>query len=231
MRVVIADHVAGAQAARGVAVIIDVFRASSLQCYAFSRGAERIIPVAEVDAARALKSAHPDWLLFGERFAQKLPGFDVGNSPSETAAMDLAGRTIIQTTHAGTQGLTGARNASVVLSAALVNAPATARYIRQLGATEVTLVRMGSEARLRTDEDDVGAEWLEALLTGTPYDTDAVEARLRAAASARKFFDPDCTWAPEADFAHCLALGRFDFALELTGRDGALPWLTKRIVA
>ncbi|MEY4762087.1 MAG: hypothetical protein RLZZ200_1943, partial [Pseudomonadota bacterium] len=106
MEVVVTDHVAGAMAARGVAVVIDVFRASSLQCYAFSRGAARIHPIAEVEQARRLKADHPDWLLFGERFAKKLPGFDLGNSPSETAAMDLDGRTIIQTTHAGTQGLT-----------------------------------------------------------------------------------------------------------------------------
>jgi len=231
VEIVVADHVAGAVAARGVAVVIDVFRASSLQCHAFARGAARIIPVAEVERARELKAEHPDWLLFGERFAKKLPGFDVGNSPSETAAMDLAGRTLIQTTHAGTQGLSGARGADVVLSAALVNAPATARYIRHLAPAVVTLVRMGSEARMRTDEDDVCAEWLEALLMGAPYDTDGVEARLRAAPSAQKFFDPAATGAPEADFAHCLALGRFDFALELQDRDGALPWLTKRIVA
>jgi len=231
VQVHVTDHVAGAAGARGVAVVIDVFRASSLQCYAFSRGAARIIPIAEVEQARQLKAEHPDWLLFGERFAKKLPGFDVGNSPSETAAMDLAGRTIIQTTHAGTQGLTGARAADVVLSAALVNTPATARYIQQLGPQDVTLVRMGSEARMRTAEDDVCAEWLEALLQGRPYDTAGIEARLRAASSAQKFFDPEATWAPEADFAHCLALGRFDFALALQGRDGALPWLEKRTVA
>jgi 2-phosphosulfolactate phosphatase len=231
VEIVVTDHVAGAVSARGVAVVIDVFRASSLQCHAFSRGADRIIPVAEVELARRLKAEHPDWLLFGERFAKKLPGFDMGNSPSETAAMDLAGRTIIQTTHAGTQGLSGARGADVVLSAALVNAPATARYVRQLAPHVVTLVRMGSEARLRTEEDDVCAEWLEALIDGKPYDTGGIEARLRAAPSAGKFFDPEADWAPEADFAHCLDLGRFDFILELEGRDGALPWLSKRTVA
>ncbi len=231
MQVHVTDHVAGAVEARGVTVVIDVFRASSLQCYAFSRGVARVIPIAEVEQARALKAQHPDWLLFGERFARKLPGFDVGNSPSETAAMALSGRTIIQTTHAGTQGLTGARNAEVVLSAALVNAPATARYIQKLAPQAVTLVRMGSEARMRTEEDDVCAEWLEALLRGSPYDTAGVEARLRAAPSAQKFFDPEATWAPEDDFAHCLALGRFEFALELQGRDGALPWLEERTVA
>jgi 2-phosphosulfolactate phosphatase len=228
MRITVSDHVAGAAAERGVAVIIDVFRAATLQCYALSRGALRIIPVAEVEVARALKAEYPDWLLAGERHAKKLPGFDHGNSPSDIAALDLAGRTVIQTTHAGTQGLAAARGAQVVLSAALVNASATARYIRQLAPQSVSLVRMGSEARLRTVEDDVCAEWLAALLTGSPYDTAAILPRLRAAPSAEKFFDPACDWAPEADFAHCLALDRFDFALRLEGREGAYPYLIAR---
>lgn len=231
MRITVCDHVAGASAARGVAVVIDVFRASTVQCYAFARGAARVIPVAEVGHARGLKAQHPDWLLAGERHAQKLPGFDWGNSPSEIAALDLAGRTLIQTTHAGTQGLAAAHGADVVLSAALVNAPATAGYISALAPAEVWLVRMGSEARARTEEDDVCAEWLAALLAGTPYDTAGIEARLRAAPSAQKFFDPAATWAPQADFAHCLALGRCDFALELAGRDTALPYLSMRVLA
>ncbi len=228
MRLTVSDHVAGAAAERGVAVIIDVFRAASVQCYAFAQGAERIVPVAAEQAARDLKQAHPAWLLAGERFGIRLPGFEQGNSPSDIARLDLRGRTLIQTTHAGTQGLAAARNAQVVLSAALVNAPATARYIRSLAPASVSLVRMGMQGRERTEEDDVCAQWLSALLTGAPYDTDAIAPRLRAAPSAQKFFDAACDWAPEADFAHCLALGRFDFALRLEGRDGDLPYLATR---
>lgn len=231
MRLTVSDHVAGAAAERGVAVIIDVFRAASLQCYAFAQGAERVIPVAAVEDAMGLKREHPEWLLAGERYARMLPGCDQGNSPSEIARRDLRGRTLIHTTHAGTQGLAAAHGAAVVLSAALVNAPATARYIRCLAPSSVSLVRMGAQACERTAEDDVCAEWLSALLTDAPYDTAAIQARLRAAPSAQKFFDPACHWAPEADFAHCLALGRFDFALRLEGRDGAFPYLATRTSA
>ena len=231
MRLTVSDHVAGAAAERGVAVIIDVFRAASVQCYAFARGAARVIPVAAEETARTLKRENPAFLLAGERFGRRLPGFEQGNSPSDIASLDLAGRTLIQTTHAGTQGLDAARGAAVVLSAALVNAPATARYVRSLAPQSVSLVRMGAQGRERTLEDDVCAEWLSALLTGAPYDTHGIEARLRAAPSAQKFFDPACDWAPEADFAHCLALGRFDFALRLEGRDGAHPFLATRTCA
>lgn len=228
MQLTTSDFTAGASEARGVAVIIDVFRAASVQCYSFAQGAERVIPIAEVELARQFKTVNPDWLLIGERHGKKLPGFDHGNSPAEIAAMDLTGCTVVQTTHAGTQGLIAARDARVVLSAALVNATATANYIRSLQPAQVTLVRMGAEARERTLEDDICAEWLAALLQDRTYDTASIEARLRAAPSAQKFFDPAGYWAPQADFEHCLALDRFGFALRLEGRETASPYLVAK---
>ena len=47
----------------------------------------------------------PGALLTGERRARPLAGFDAGNSPTELAALGLHGRTLVHTTHAGTQGL------------------------------------------------------------------------------------------------------------------------------
>src|SRR5262252_3148119 len=105
MHIEISDFVAGAQAARGIAVIIDVFRAFSVESYAFARGAALSIPVAEIETARQLRREHPDALLIGERHAKPLPGFDCGNSPTELEGIAIAGRTLIHTTHSGTQGL------------------------------------------------------------------------------------------------------------------------------
>ena len=207
------DFVAGARAARGIAVVIDVFRAFSLAAHAAARGARRIIPVADVDDARLLKREHPDWLLVGERYARRLPGFDCGNSPTELEALDVAQRTLVHTTHAGTQGLTQANGASEVITGALVNAGAIVRYIRARNAKEVTLVRMGHEARERCDEDDLCAQLLLARLRDQPFDTQAIRERLRAASSARKFFDAACDWAPARDFDLCTEIDAFDFVL------------------
>ena len=44
---------------------------------------------------------------------------------------------------------------------------------------------------------------------------DTVRNRLRTAASAAKFFDPACDWAPEQDFELCTAMDAFDFVLRL----------------
>lgn len=202
---------------RGVAIVIDVFRACSVIAHALAAGAARVIPVEDVAAARALKAAHPDWLLVGERHARRLPDFDCGNSPTELLAVAaLAGRTIVHTTHAGTQGLcAAARSADAVLTGALVNAAATVRRVRELGAREVTIVAMGHEARERCVEDDLCRELLWARLLGRAFDESTLVATLRAAPAAVKFFDPVADWAPEADFALCSAVDTLDFAVQL----------------
>ncbi len=221
------DFVAGAAAARGLAVVIDVFRAFSLACYAVERGVARIHPVADAEQARALKIAHPDWLIAGERHARPLPGFDLGNSPSLLSTIDLAGRVLVHTTHAGTQGLCAALDAEEVITGSLVNAAAICRHVQARGASQVSLVRMGHEARERCPEDDLCAALLSARLRGESFPVGTVRESLRPASSARKFFDPAMDWAPESDFELCTDVDRFDFVLRLDGRDTELPWLTR----
>jgi 2-phosphosulfolactate phosphatase len=226
VRLLSGDFVAGAAAAQGVAIIIDVFRACSLIAHALTAGAERVIPVASIEEARELKAQHPDWWLVGERHARPLPGFDCGNSPTQVLRLPLAGRTLIHTTHAGTQGLTAAYAAgAIVYTGAFVNAAATVAAVRALAPAEVHVVAMGHEARERCAEDDLCRELLLARLAGRSIDTADFAARLRTAPAAEKFFDPAADWAPEGDFALCTAIDTLPHAVRL-GRDASgLPEL------
>lgn len=226
MQIECLDYVEGARAARGVAVIIDVFRAFSVACYASAAGVARILPLADADEALQRRRAQPDWLAIGERHGRQLPGFDCGNSPTELQALDLRGRTLVHTTHAGTQGLSAARAADQVLTGALVNAAALCRYIQRLDPPCVSLVRMGVAAHDRSDADDLCSELLAARLRGLPSpDIDAIRTRLRRSHEAQKFFDPECTWAPQTDFELCTELDRFDFVLSLDRTHGFLQRL------
>ena len=63
MRIKILELIDGAKKAEGLTVIIDVFRAFTLETYLFAQGAEKIYPVGEMAEAFALKEQHPDWLL------------------------------------------------------------------------------------------------------------------------------------------------------------------------
>lgn len=229
------DYVAGARAARGVTVIIDVFRAFSVACYAFAAGAARIVPLADAEEALRLRREHAAWLAIGERYGRRLPGFDCGNSPTELAAFDLTGRTLVHTTHAGTQGLAAAASADVVLTGALVNAAALCRHIARLAPARVCLVRMGMAASSRSDADDLCAQLLAARLSAPAApggariaDVAAIREQLRASPEAQKFFDPAATWAPEQDFELCTELDRFDFVLQLQrGGGSGRPYLQR----
>lgn len=228
MQIHFADFVAGAASARGVAIVIDVFRACSLQAYALAAGVRAVLPVEGVEEARALKTAHPDWLLAGERHARPLPGFDCGNSPGDLLAMPLAERTLIHTTHAGTQGLmAAARAASHVFTGAFVNVSATVAAVRALDPAEVTLVAMGHEAREACAEDNLCRDWLAAALSGRQSDPVDVAASLRMAPAAAKFFDPAAHWAPQADFALCTAVDAVSFAVRLQDSSYGRPALQR----
>jgi 2-phosphosulfolactate phosphatase len=221
VQVDILDHVAGAREARGIAVVIDVFRAFSVAAYAFDAGAARVLPAGEIDAALELGRRFPGSLLAGERHARKLPGFDAGNSPTEIRQLDLRGKTLIHTTHAGTQGLVNASSADEVLTGAFVNISALCRYLRSRSPGRVSLVRMGHEARERCAEDDLYAECLRLMLLGQPAPLGEVRDRLRDSPAAQKFFDPACDWAPLEDFGYCTDVDRFDFVLRLKRAAGA----------
>jgi 2-phosphosulfolactate phosphatase len=228
LQVEVLDHVAGAAAARGIAVIIDVFRAFTVAPHAVAAGVGRILPAGEIEEALSLRNALPDALLVGERHARRLPGFDAGNSPTEILALGIRGRPLIHTTHAGTQGLVHAVHADEVLTGALVNVSAIARYLRARNPGRVTLVRMGHEARARCEEDDLCAASIVALLDGAaPPETTAVREQLRRVPAAHKFFDPACDWAPATDFDHCTEVDRFDFVLRLRRGDDGLRELER----
>ena len=95
----------GARLAEGVVIIIDVFRAYTTAAVALSRGAEKIVLVAEVEEAIALRERGVGDLCVGEVGGMRPEGFDFNNSPSQMARADIEGKTIIQSTRAGTVGM------------------------------------------------------------------------------------------------------------------------------
>ena len=67
MDIKILHMVEGAKEATGVAVIIDVFRAFTVEAYLMSNGADKIIPVGDMQIAYYFKAINPDVILIGER--------------------------------------------------------------------------------------------------------------------------------------------------------------------
>jgi len=220
MRIERYSLISGARSARGLAVIIDVLRAFTTAAYVMANGAERIIPVASLEEAFELKRLHPEWVLMGERDGRKVEGFDFGNSPYEVRDVDFTGRTVIQTTSAGTQGVVNAREAEEVVLGSFVTAGAIVKHIQRVQPEVVSLVAMGSRGIEPAEEDELCAEYIERCLSGRAPDFKEIKERIRDSPSGAKFFDPSYPEFREEDFHLALELDRFDFILKTIRDDG-----------
>jgi 2-phosphosulfolactate phosphatase len=230
MKVEILEFVEGARKARGVAVIIDVFRAFSVGCYAYDAGAEAIIATSGVDDAFNLKRSYKNALLVGERDEKKIPGFDFGNSPTEIMQADLHGKTVIHTTTAGTQGLINANMADLVLTGSLVNAGAIVKFIRELKPDLVSLVAMGYRAAISAEEDILCAEYIrDGLLGGNSVSEQMIASLIHT--SGKRFFNPDnIKFSPPSDFFLCTMKDRFNFVLKAETRTDGNVALIKTVI-
>ena len=230
MNIQILQLIDGAKAARGLTVIIDVFRAFSVEAYLFAQGADKIIPVGDVALAYRLKQENPQFVLAGERQGKILQNFDMGNSPSQNLSFDVNGKTVVHTTSAGTQGIANAIYADEILGGSLVNAWATAEYIRKSGAQDVSLVCMGLGALSPTDEDTLCANYIKSLLLGNSMQIEKEIEQLKCTSGA-KFFDPKQNDVfPTKDFAMCTDVNRFDFVLKLEKLQNGIPYMTRLCV-
>lgn len=203
----------GAKQARGLTVIIDVFRAISVESHLFGWGLDKVIAVGELDRARELKMLHPDYILIGERGGVRCEGFDFGNSPSQIMGADVKGKTAVHTTSAGTQGIANAVHADRILVASLNNAAATAAYIRDQAPGEVSLVAMGNAGIRDAKEDLLCADYIEALLTGKQIDMAAAVKALETD-GGEHFFDPaKSSVFPTEDFYMSIKWDKFPYVL------------------
>jgi 2-phosphosulfolactate phosphatase len=211
----------GAENAKGLTVIIDVFRAFSVACYASDAGADRIIAVPEPQNALILKDKYKETVLAGERDEKKIKGFDLGNSPTEIIKTNLTGKTLIMTTTAGTAGLLKATGADQVITGSLVNASAVIDYIRSVGPGLVSLVAMGYRGSQSAEEDLLCAEIISDGLRGIIKDYNAKISSLRHSAGKRFFESSNLEFSPPTDFFLCTMMDRFDFILKAERRPDA----------
>lgn len=204
--------------AAGLVIAIDVIRAFTTAACVLSRGASAVIPVGSIEEALAIREHNPDWLVCGEMKGLPPAGFNFGNSPTQVLELDLSGRTVVQRTSAGTQGIVRSTGAAALLAASFVVASATVEYVRSLAPADVTFVTTGSVFD-GGDEDVSCAEYLQACLSGFAPDPAPYLDRVRSAHDARPFFDPSRPEFPETDIMYCTDLDRFDFAMPVVRRD------------
>ena len=158
------EHLKQGDLAGGVAVVIDVLRASTSIIHALAAGCRAIIPCGEVSQARALAETadHDPPLLAGERGGRQIDGFDLDNSPASFTTSTVAGRSIVLTTTNGTRALLACRAARMTLIGSFCNASAVIRTLCHR-ADPVHLVCAGTDGEV-TAEDSLCAGALAAGL-------------------------------------------------------------------
>lgn len=205
-----------AKQATGLAIIIDVFRAFTVEPYLIYNGVKKIIPVGDKEIAYNLKEKHKDYILIGERNGIKLPGFDFGNSPSQIKDIDFSNKTVIHTTSCGTQGIVNAINADEIITGSLVNASAIAKYIKQNNFNEVSIVSMSRPNEFPSDEDELCAKYIKSLLEDTLLENLEDKVEQLKLTSGKKFFDTSKEEIfPKEDFYLCVEINKFDFILRV----------------
>jgi 2-phosphosulfolactate phosphatase len=215
MEISIHSLLEGARQATGSVAVIDVFRAFTTAAVALANGASRIVMVRTVEEALALREAGIGQTCMGEVQGRAPPGFDFGNSPFEISTVDFRGKTIIQRTSAGTQGIVAARQAHRLYAASLVTADATVRAILSGSPDRISLVAMGNNGLKRSDEDELCAIHLRNRLEGRTGDADAIRRLILAGGEVGRFHDPARPYLHPEDVDIALDIDRYNFAVRV----------------
>ena len=205
-----------AKQATGLTIIIDVFRAFTVEPYLIYNGVEKIIPVGDKEIAYNLKEQNREYILIGERNGIKLPDFDFGNSPSQIKNIDFSKKVVIHTTSCGTQGIVNAINANEIITGSLVNASAIVKYIKQNNFEDISIVSMSRPNEFPSDEDELCAKYIKSMLEGNLLEDLEDEVEKLKLTSGKKFFDSSNEEIfPKDDFYLCVEINKFDFVLRV----------------
>lgn len=215
----------GVVGVEGPVVVVDVIRAFSTAAYAFGSGARCIYLVASVDEALAFKRAHAGSVAMGEDRGLRPEGFDLPNSPAMAAAFDMDGRTVVQRTSAGTQGVVAASSATRLWCASLVCASATAAAVEaaDLGAPAYVITGWFADRPDRPGSDDkLTAEHIESIRLAVPTDQAEVAQRVADSDEASRTLALGPAHCHPDDISLAVDVDRFPFAMEVTRDESGL---------
>jgi len=205
-------------------IVVDVLRATSTIAQALAAGYSRVLACGEIEQATALKESEGG-LLAGERRCVRIPGFDLGNSPSEF--VEPAGNTVILTTTNGTKALVAAsERCEHVLAGSLLNLEAVAGAARE-GGGDVVIVCAGVQGEFAMDDAYCAGRFAE-VLGGEPTDAAVAAMRLRTS------FPAAVDGLGASQSARNLVAADLAADIEWCARESVLdvvPWVTRRVGA
>ena len=207
-------------------IVVDVIRATSTIAQALSSGYRRVLCVAEIEQARALRAELSDSVVGGERDAVRIDGFDVGASPREFLE-PKAGTLILSTTNGTRTIVTAAERCDEVLIGSLLNLDAVVRAATERGE-DVAVICAGYKGAFAFDDAYCAGRLVQAL------EGERTDAAVAAAFLADAFPDPldginARTYGPpglEEDIAFCARASVLEVVPRLAGMRGTAAEIT-----
>jgi len=163
-----------------IAVVIDVLRASTTIVVAISNGAKQIIPIGSVEKAYELRETLRELrpLLCGERDGQKLPNFDLGNSPFEYTESVVSGKTLIYASTNGSQAIIRAgAHASSVYIVGFVNLPFAVSFLTEK-LQDIALICAGRLGGFSLEDATCAGMLIKSFLSDKRYEMTGDQAKV-----------------------------------------------------
>jgi 2-phosphosulfolactate phosphatase len=165
-----------------VGIVVDVLRATSTIAQALASGWPRALCAPGIEEAQAAREQLGEGLLGGERYAERIEGFDVGASPREF--LEVGDVPLIFSTTNGTRAiLTAASICEQVFLGSLLNLDAVAAAARESGE-DVAIVCAGFNGTFALDDAYCAGRIVQLL------DGDRNDAAKASELIARSFADP-----------------------------------------
>lgn len=167
-----------------IVVVVDIFRASTTMCMAFSNGASALIPVADMDVARKYKL--DGFLVGAERNTRKVDFADFGNSPFEYTKERVQEKEVVFTTTNGTRAIEAAKTCKTLLIGAFSNIDSLAKQCIQAG-NRVVVLCAGWNNRVNMEDTLFAGALAQKLIleNGATPGSDTVNMSIRLWKSAK----------------------------------------------
>lgn len=205
----------GASLAKGISIVIDVFRAFTNSAILLDAEVSNLVLVDNIEIALAAKNK---FILVGERNGRKPDGFDFGNSPSDILRNKDAfrGKPVILCTSHGTKGACAAqKNSSQIVLASFLNLSATAAYVKQQIKPDlpITILAMGRDENVIAVEDEACGNLLEQMFLNQEIDYEAALLEIILNPFTQKNLSGQRDHFPGSDVVICLQKDMYNFAM------------------
>jgi 2-phosphosulfolactate phosphatase len=215
MNIKITRNIEGAKNAKGLVVIVDIFRAFTTSYLILGNNAKHIMTYDKEEDAFDKRRKIPNCVIVGEQMGYKIEGCDYNNSPAEVENVDFTDKCVLLKTSRGTKGLLSINKENVqeVLAGSFLGFSAIVNHIKNLSPKKVTIVCMGDPGDKKAFEDEIFALSLKDALEGKEVHKSALYKSIRESPTSRRFFDSEISHSSERDFDLCMGFDMFNFII------------------